>query len=279
MKSTIGELVDYRTAPWERNVTVQCPDEHMQTQLRHLTRPYKKTEPVTTIQTGDVLLIALESRLPKFQRSMVPVTVGGGLFDASLEEALLGHAVGETFAVTVQEEPVTVTVKSGSRTVFPEPTDEMAKSYAQSHEGWEKVQSVDDYRRQVRETYIAEAKQQAVYATMDSICEYVLTHSDWNFDEEEIQEKMQEGRAEIEQGLKEEGKSLETLTADELQMYMGISSAEEIDTLLRTSMEQNIAQDLWLCAVHGKASVEEIEGYPWQFLDDYVRNNIQMKEE
>lgn len=279
MRSYINTLVDYREAPFEKNVTLRCPEEHIQSQIRHLTRSYKKTENVQKIETGDVVLLSLESEMPKFNRPMVPVTVGGNLFDAEFEKQLAGHTVGETFTVTVQDKPVTVTVKQASRTVFPEATDEMAAAYAAEHEEFSNAVTVEKYRSCVIEKYIAEQKQQILFSAMDAVSEYVLTNSDFNFSEDEISERMDKAKKEICQSLKDDGKDLELLTAEELDMYFGISSLTEFEKALKTNIEWSIASDLWLLAIHQKDSVDQIGDDPWAFLQEYVEENLNITEE
>ena len=59
MKSKINKLADYREAPFERNVTIPYSEEHVQAQMRHLTRGYKKTEAVERLAKGDVAVLSL----------------------------------------------------------------------------------------------------------------------------------------------------------------------------------------------------------------------------
>ncbi len=279
MKSYINVLADYREAPFERNVTVSCPEEYVKSQLKHLTRNSKKTEKVDTVENGDVVMLSLESELDKFNRPMIPLTVGGNLFDAEFEGQLAGHRVGETFTVSVQEKTVTVTVKQASRTVFPEPTDEMAAEYAKTHEDFKDVKTVEEYRSRVIEKYLEEQKKQAFYDALDAVLDYVLTHSDWEFDESELNERKENTMQEIKEQLKEENKALETLTEEELNFDFGISSLDEFDEMLTRSMEQSIAQELWLMAENKVESLDDFEGDPFEFLQTYVENNLNITEE
>lgn len=279
MKSYINVLADYREAPFERNVTVSCPEEYVESQLKHLTRSNKKTEEVIVVENGDVVMLSLESELDKFNRPMIPLTVGANLFDAEFEGQLAGHSVGEPFTVSVQEKSVTVTVKKASRTVFPEPTDEMAAEYAKTHEDFKDVKTVEEYRSRVIEKYLEEQKQQAFYDALDAVLDYVLTHSDWEFDESELNERKENTMQEIKEQLKEENKALETLTEEELNFDFGISSLDEFDEMLTRSMEQSIAQELWLMAENKVESLDDFEGDPFEFLQTYVKNNLNITEE
>jgi FKBP-type peptidyl-prolyl cis-trans isomerase (trigger factor) len=279
MKSTINTLADYREAPFQREVILRCPESYLQTQMRHLTRSKKHTEPVSQVEKGDVVLLSLQSDLPRFSRPVVPVTVGGNLFDAELEAQLIGHQAGETFSVAMQDAAVTVTILRADRTIFPEPTDEMVAAYAASHEGFEQVNTVAEYRDRVIQNYMAEERQRVLFDAMDQVLDYVLTHSDWNFDEEEVEARMAQAKAEINQDLQSKNKTLDTLTDEELRSSFGVGTHEELELEMRHAMERDIASELWLMSIHGKQSMEEIEGYPWDFMQDFVTQNLKITEE
>lgn len=279
MKSHINVLADYREAPFEKNVVIGCPEEYVQGQMKHLTRNNKRTENISVLEKGDVAVLSLESGLERFNRPSVFVTVGGGLFDRDFEEKLIGHTVGEVFEVTVKDVPVKVTVKQGSRTIFPEPTDEMVEAYAAEHDGYDGITTVEQYRKAVADRYIEEQRNNALYAAMDAVYDYVLTHSDFEFDGEEIAGMIEESREEVKQQLKEDGMELENLTEEELQVHFGVSSLEEFERELEVNAERSIASELWLMRVHGKNSMEEIKGYPWGFMEGFVRENLNITEE
>lgn len=279
MKSHINVLANYLEAPFERNITVSCPEEYIKSQLKHLTRNSKKTEAVETLEKGDVAVLSLESELDRFNRPILPLTVGKNLFDAELEGQLIGHCVGEKFTVKVQKNDVAVTIKQASRTVFPEPTDEMAAEYVKEHDEFSGVSTVEEYRRRIAEKYIEDEKQQAIYNAMDEILGYVLTHSDWEFDDSEIKEQKEIALAEIKEELKEENKELESLSKEELNSIFGVSSLEEFEEELTASIEQSIASELWFAAINNTDNLEEFEGNPYAFLQEYVESNLNITEE
>lgn len=279
MKSYINTLADYREAPFEKNVTIICPKEYVESQLKHLTRNYKKTEAVDVVENGDVAVLSVESELKKFNRSMLPLTVGKNLFDEEFEAQLVGHSVGGEFSVKVQNKNVDVTIKQASRTVFPRPTDEMALEYAKESEEFADIKTVDDYCNQIIDKYIDDERSQAVYNAMDEVVNYVLTHSDWEFDDSEIKEQKDIALEEVKEILKEDSKELESLTEEELDARFGVSSLDEFDEMLTSSIEQSIASELWLMAVNNTDNIEEFEGNPYEFLQEYVESNLNITEE
>lgn len=277
MKSRIKTLADYREAPFEREAVIRCPEEHIRSQMRHLTRAHKRSESVQVLEKGDVAVLTLESALAKFNRQSVFVTVGGGLFDKDFEEQLIGHAVGESFQAEAQGQPVRVTVKQASRTVFPEPTDEMAAAYAAEHEEFRGAVTVAAYREKVVEQYLEEERRGVFFNAMDAVQEYVLTHSDFDFDEDEIAGFVAETKKEILQQLDLE--SLEQLSEDQLRGNFGVESPEELEKMIKNQAEWSVASDLWVLRIHQKDSFEEIEGYPWEFLNQFVQENLKITEE
>ena len=264
MKSKINKLADYREAPFERNVTIPYSEEHVQAQMRHLTRGYKKTEAVERLAKGDVAVLSLSSELEKFNKPSVFVTVGG---------------VGESFAGTAEGKTVQVTVKQGSRTVFPEPTDEMAAAYGEAHEEFAGVKTVAEYREKVVEKYYQEKKQEAFFDVMEGIMQYVMTHSDFSFDEGEVTALLEEMRAEITGRLDlKEGQTLKDLTSGQMSA-LGVKSYEELEKLMRNQAEYSIADSLWTARMNNVESADEIQGYPYEFLDTYVRENLNLTTE
>ena len=168
MKSKINILADYTKAEFPREIDLRCSEEYIQKKLRAVTRSRKRTEAVSTVEKGDVAVLALVSELPRFNRPMVQVAVGSGMYDRELEEQLVGRTAGKTFEVQIQGKPVTVTVKQAARTVFPEPTDEMVAEYAAPQEGMEEIKTVADYCRWAQGQYRDEKRQEALYGGMDA---------------------------------------------------------------------------------------------------------------
>ena len=216
-------LADYHDAPFERNIKISCPEEYVESQLKHLTRNYKRTEAVDIVESGDVAVLALKSEMEKYNRPMLPLTVGKNLFDEELESALIGHSVGEEFIVKVQNKDV--------------------------------------------------------YGAMDEVLNYVLTHSDWEFDDSEIKEQKEIALSEIKEQLKEENKELESLTTEELDAIFGVSSLDEFEEEFEHSIEQNIATELWVMEITQIDNLEEFEGNPYEFLENFVRENVMITEE
>lgn len=96
------------------------------------------------IAEGDVVILATQSDLPKFNKTSVSVTVGKHLYGKQVEDAVVGKSVGDTFHCEVDGHEVMVTVTGAKRKVFPEPTDQMA-----AEQGLEGITTLQQYRNKV----------------------------------------------------------------------------------------------------------------------------------
>lgn len=279
MKSKINVLADYTRAEFPREVDLSCPEEYLRKKLRAVTRGHKRTEKAEVIEKGDAVVLAVESELPRFNRPVVQVAVGSGMYDKELEEQLVGRTVGETFVAQVQGKPVTVTVKQASRTVFPDPTDGMVAEYAASQEGMEDVKTVADFRRWAQKQYQDEKRQEALYGGMEACMDYVLTHSDWEFDEEELAGMVeQELDYQREAMRQEEGLDFDAMSDGDIRRVYGVESREKLEELFRQGTERHLATTLWMASACGldpaQATQEELDKLNWDFLEEYVSGQL-----
>ncbi len=285
MRSYINKLADYRDFEFEHEADLRCPKEYIEKQLRHITRGSRRTEKAEVLQKGDVAVLKLESKAAKFDRPSVTLTVGGGLFDKELEEKLVGRKVGERFAVTVNGEEVKTEVLSATRSVYPEPDDEMVKKYVAGKDDMEGVETVEQYIEHIKSHYAAEKKQETVFGILDSVAEYVLTHTDWEFDEKEVQKVYDDMYTEMCEWVKDEmGTSFEELFDDELTAQTGAENKAQLLEMIRADAERAIASALFVHKyTDGKEPKEidlnEIYDLDWSFLQDYVTENIRFIEE
>lgn len=282
MKSTIQTLADYKQYPIEREVTISCPEEFIAKELRHVVRPFKKVVPVEVIEPGDVAMLKLESSLPKFNKSMVPVTIGGGLFCKELEDQVTGHKTGEAFSASVDGETVTVTVLKATRTQFPSPTDEMVAAYGEAHTDYAGIKTLAQYREKVVADYLEKARTDAIYGQMQEIMNYVLTQSDWNFDEAEIAEMEESMFADERSYVREQlGIELEDMTGEQLATYFGIPDWESFRREVHNEAERQVATILWDAVSNGVDPAEatpETAQWNFDFLEKYVRENVKIVE-
>ncbi len=278
MKSKINHLADYREAPFEKEHEIGVSEDFIKGQIRHLTRSGKKTVTPETIEKGDVAVLSLKSGLEKFNRPTVFVTCGGGLFDAEFEAQMIGHRSGETYTATVQGEPVETTVKNISRTIFPEPTDAMAEAYCKTQDGFEGITTLQGYIDKITQDELSEQRTKIVYEIVESIMDYVLEHSDFEFDEDELKAHDEETMKEITEQLQEQKKDLETLSSEEMETLFGVGNIDELKKFVHSQNEWMIAETLWAMDHYQLKSEDELDFYAWDFLADHVKENIHFTE-
>ena len=280
VKSYINKLTDYKSIPMQWEVDVSCPEEHLQKALHQVTRKYKTVQPVTCLEQGDVAMLKLESSYPKFQKPMVPVTIGGGLFDSDLERQCIGHQVGDCFQATTEQAPVSVTVLKASRTLYPEATDEMVAAFTETSEEFGGITSVNAFVEKVKADYCAECRNDAVYQKMEELMNTVLTTSDWEFAPEDIDHMTALVRSEEEAALEEDGKTFDSLSDQDFVKLYGVPNRAALERGLKAQSERWIATILWCAAVQGhEPSFEDMDTLDFEFLENYIRSKITYKEE
>lgn len=134
-------------------------------------------------QLGDTLTLRTVSELPKFNKERVTVSIGRGLYDKGLEEALAGKKVGEGCEVAVKGKPVSATVLEIKRKTAPEPTDEMVEAMGEKDYKGNLIRTYAEYEKFICEGKTYEAVGAVNYYMMtDIIADYPLTQ----YDEEDI---------------------------------------------------------------------------------------------
>ncbi len=96
-------------------------------------------------ETGDSITMATVSNIPKFNKPNVKVSLGRGLYNKELEDMVLGKKIGDQFGLTIQEEPVSVTILDIQRKTAPQPTDEMAAALGMKDDHDQLLATVEDY--------------------------------------------------------------------------------------------------------------------------------------
>jgi len=286
MKSYINELADFREAPIEKDIVIKMPEEYLEGKLKVLSRGSKKFVPADIVETGDTVELKLESKLPKFNKESLKLSAGLGLFDKELEEALVGKNVGETFDFEKDGTPVKVTVKEITRTVFPEPDDEMAKAYCETHIGFEGIDTLDGYIKFVTDEYYQNARDDAFYEKIEEVLDYVLTHSDFEFDEGEVKTLADESIAMVNEELESIGKTLDTATDEDIENTYGmmeIKTKEDLNELIQSQAEIGVATMLVMAKDQGldskEVEMDDFNVYAFDSISEYLREVLNIKEE
>lgn len=286
MKSYINTLADYHDAPIDKEPVLPYPAEELAKKLRAVARTGKRVVTPDVIEAGDVVTLAMESELSKYNKKAAFVTVAGGLLNKKLEETLIGRRAGDSYETETDGKPVRITVKQISRTVFPEPDDDMVRAYAEAHNEYAGIVTLEDFKKRVIDDCFREERSNVIIRTIDDCMEYLLTHSDFEFDEEELQEVIGEYMVSVRQSLAEQGKaSLDELTEKELLALFGLSSKAEVEELIEAEAEREIASVLIMAKtrdveVSGLSLEEAFETFmDYGPIEDYVREVLVIRED
>ena len=194
MKSTLKQFVPMEQIkiPADMLTTAPTAEEHeqeakaLQETTNSLLRAHIELVPVDTAEEGSVVTLSLQSKLPRYNRESVNVTLGLGLYSAELEAAVPGKAVGEEFETTVEGERVTGRVLSAQNRVVPQDPRaielDLEADGATDYDAWVELQNrkASDQRSQSR----VRALLQHITLKMTELCEP-------QFDEAEFDARLQ----------------------------------------------------------------------------------------
>ncbi len=280
MKSHINRLTDFRNVQFEKQIALSCPEEVIAAELRRITRKGRRSVPAESVENGDIVYLRLESTEAKYNKAMLPLTVGSGLFDPVIEAALIGKKAGDTFEADVGCK-VRVTVLKAMRTVYPEPDDGMVKEFARENDEYGSVTTVAEFIEAVKKRYREDARVNAIGDAMQTVFNGVLTTSDWEFDDEEVAALVDRTVNDTREAARSElGKELEELSEDEFLKNIGVRSLEDLRHSAKVSAEQWIAMLLWWSHETGnEASLDDLGSVSFGFVEEYIKENIIFTEE
>lgn len=100
---------------------------------------------------GDTAVLRVSGAAPRYNKERVTVTLGRGLYNRRLEEALTGCRRGDTLSVDIDGGPVTATILELRRRQAPEPTDEMVQALQASTADGRQLRTVREYEDYIRQ--------------------------------------------------------------------------------------------------------------------------------
>lgn len=278
MKTYINYGVSYKDAPIQRKIDWNGINDYIEKNIRHITRKHKRQQSVTDVQKGDIVTLNLESHHSQFNRSALKLAVGSGMFDKELESALIGLHVGEDKDIVVYSEKVKVQIIESIRILFPSATDEMIQEFTKNDQELQNIHTVNEYKDYLTKKYKKEFYDKIVEENMSSIIDYVITHTDWEFDEEEIQYVYDLYLQELKKELNDSQKTLETLSKDELKLEFGVDSLDGLYTYIRNTAEYSIACAIFQVMINNKDpkdyTFEQALELEWDVLEKYVKSQM-----
>lgn len=142
LKSRVREYYDFHSVDISEYIKGFETDEaQLEKDLNRVLKAHGRREDAKTVSEGDTVTLSCRSRLPRFNKTNLPVIIGRGLFDRDLEAKLVGVTVGQTLTLSKDGTPVEIDITKSMHTVLPELTDENVKLF-----GIEGVESVSALR-------------------------------------------------------------------------------------------------------------------------------------
>lgn len=282
MKSYINKLVDYKSIKFDKNIKIKDYKDSAKKKLNRLVRDKKVSTEETSIQKGDVVYMEFSFEESKRNYENLPVTVGGELLDAEFEQTLIGKNKDEKGEGICLGEKVSYTIKSITRYHYPEVTDADVAAFTKDLEDMSEIKTVEAYIEYYKTQEEEAQKMSAIYDTMQTIYEGVLSTSDFEFDDEELSALTEHNINEFKADIEEEGKKFEELTEDDLAQF-GMTSIEELEKKSAIGAEEYIASLLWFLNIKGidpktvDLWAEDVETN-FDFIENYVREIIVFEE-
>lgn len=152
-------------------------NEMIDDEMKRIAKRYGKvvdTDAEYEIAVDDIVMIRSKSSLAKYNKPMIPVTVGKNLFSEIIENNLIGMKVKESKVVNVDGEDVEFTVLKVKTREVPEITLDMLKEDLKNSSAdkavIKAVKSIDDFKNILREDFIDMNKMENFF---DNVYKYI----------------------------------------------------------------------------------------------------------
>lgn len=181
MRSTVTSLYDYRqSAIPQELLTWRISDEELKQHLEVLSHNHAFEADVDVVQVGDSVACKAESECPRWNRPVMLFYPGRELLDPELENACVGAGVGESRVISVDGQPVRLTVTRIVRRSNMPIGDELAKA-----EGIEGVETLREYCDWYRDSNEPTRKLHASYRAASFLLDEIAKKSEFSMDAEE----------------------------------------------------------------------------------------------
>ncbi|MCF0135663.1 MAG: FAD-dependent oxidoreductase [Lachnospiraceae bacterium] len=173
-----------------------------------------------TVERGDVVTFSARGGEGRYAKDGLRLTAGTNLYNADVENALIGKKCGDSVTVLVNGWDVTVTVRSVAKAVALEATDDMVKALELPG-----IENLADYR--------AKTKKETHSNEIGLISYYVFSELYAEAKQEEPSEEIIQRLGDLELDYfdvmfkKEKGKGIYEMTPEELLPTLGVKTPEE----------------------------------------------------
>lgn len=240
MKSRVVKVYEYTDVDISKfQVTFKVNQDKINQEISRVKNHYAIWKQGTKVSKQDMVLCALQSDIQKFNRKKVKMIVGSHLFDAKLEDALIGMNVGEEKKIMVSEQEVAIRVLQVTNKICPELDDSMVQKL-----NLDGVNTVKDYREylinQQRQEFIQDKK----YNVIQYVRNKVLKQSDFILKREDWQWAVNMELQKCSVLAQKDGLQLETMTEKEFEGKIPVKSYYELVALLQSKYWENLCEYL-----------------------------------
>lgn len=225
----------------------------------------------------DIAMIRAVSDNPKYNKPMIPLTVGKGIYNIELEEAIIGMKEKETRTVILEEGEVQVTVLKIKTKTVPSISWDLIKD--DLGDGYESISSIDELRRSLIDEAMEMYKYDSFYGRAASYMrDLIVEKCDYELDMKEFSDYRDRIINSIKKGASEEGMT----TLEYMCTLFG--GSEEIGTdNVEKRVEYNIKND-YLFLVYAKKIAEknniQVSHSEYEkFVEDYCQEMGVTKDE
>ncbi|MDO5734323.1 MAG: hypothetical protein Q4P08_04255 [Eubacteriales bacterium] len=255
MKSKILSVPNYKEIPLAEKFLSLKIDEaavaaEIEAELHRIAKKHGEVveaEPGHGIEEGDIVMLKASSELPKFNKPMIPVTVGRGLFDYDFEEAILGLEEGQEEEIELQGKKIQVKILKVKTKTIPELTLEMLQ--AENNDYFEPATSVEDYKEKYRQGIIAGLKADLYFSgAAGELRDKIIDAAEFSIDEAELNEFIEYQMS----GITEEAQRCGQSAGDYMRSLFsnpGSASDEEIAQRVRDNLVLDFKFDLYARAL------------------------------
>lgn len=271
MRSTltrVADLSDCALPPFEMPDIDALVEEDLTALLRR--RAAVRTHDV--VAAGDMVQVRLDGPTDRLTRDRIGLVVGAGLFDAALEQALVGARVGESMQVAHPDGPVTAEILSAQGRELPVATDDLIAELSDGE-----YATVADYRRARAEAIRQRQREDYLPRAAWDVLLQAISRTEAIIDPADRDELVAAEVERCRELAREEGLVLDEMTADELGVRIGVTSVDDFIARSRAQSRDTLVQMLLGAHYSGipaaDAAVADnnaLRSAAWQHARDYV---------
>lgn len=261
MKSKVISYPDFKTyeiSPELLQVPYSDPEERIAEEFSRLQKKHASYAELTAAdalaQDDNVVINAsctAADAPAKFNRDKVQLKLGKKLYNPIVENALIGHKIGETVTVDVNGLPVNVSIVSAKRLAeHPLTQDEL------DQENLPGQPSLEAYRQQLKdELHFMEGALHLFDHVLPDLRDWLIAGATFDIDEQERAELIQLWIDETNKSLEEEG-GTDLLAAKREMLGMPNASEEELNKRIVDSYQKEFLYGLILLDIAEKNQLE-----------------------